>query len=432
MRKNFFEDDTSTPALEAIAFQNPIVFKELTAAYKALEGVNAADIAGDPLLQTVTGIIEHHTGISLIPDTTEFGSGPAVQIPSLNRNNILVESIYRNYISSADGLKMINDADGVARGTVSLRQAKVTGIFTDLKARLFMPASFIADKKFTPEEKAAVTLHEVGHIFTYFEYICRTVKTNQAMAGVAKALDGTNTVDEREAVLITMKRKFNLKDLDTKTLAKSNDKRVAEVVLISNIIMEARDELGANIYNTTSFEYLSDDFAARMGAGAYLATALDKIFRSHHHISYRSGPTYIAVEAIKLGFLLSPLWAPHAIVTRLAISASLSMLAMDGNGDNTYDRPGARMTRIRNTLMEALKDKTLSDEERKEYETDIETVDDISKSINDRRQWLGAMWDFIWPGARKARTQEKLQQDLEELARNDLFLKSSQLREITN
>ena len=84
-----------------------------------------------------------------------------------------------------------------------------------------------------------------------------------------------------------------------------NNKKVAEIVIITNIVKETVSELGCNIYDFSTWEYLADQYAARHGAGRYLATGLEKTYKSIGDISFRSTSNYLAMEALKVFLIIT-------------------------------------------------------------------------------------------------------------------------------
>lgn len=413
-------------AAEAIDFQSPLFFKELTLAYQELKGKKVKEAEDGDFAAGVIGIIKRHTNMVIGMD---FGSyDPCVEIPMVDKNNILINNFIRNYTNSADGIKLIAEAGGVARGTVSLKTGKVTGIWTNLNVTIHMPTKMLVGDKYSAEECAAITLHEVGHILTYCEFITRTVTTNQVLAGLSKALDGSGSIEQREAALISVQKALSLKELDVKALAKSRGSNVAEVVVIANEARKVESELGHNVYDFNTWEMLADQYAARLGAGRYIVTGLDKLYRGMFNISFRSTPAYLAMEALKFAILIGTMYAGPA--AHLMANIVVLMFAMDGSGDGTYDRPGARFQRVRNQLVEALKDKKLPKKDIERFQADLVAVDDVLARVNDRRQLIGVVWDTLVPSARRSYNQERLQRELEDLALNDLFVKAAKLKQV--
>ena len=409
---------------ESILFQvNSQLFKELILSFKALQKEAKDKISDSELVTNISKIIKHHTGLNVTLNIAN--NNPQVTIPMVNKNNVLVNSVIRNVVSSSDGLKIIAESKGAAKGSVNLKTGEVSGIFSEVSSTIDMPTYMFTTMQFTPEEISAIVLHEIGHLVVYYEYMSRTVSTNQALAGVSKALDKSGTVEEREAVLITAKTALRLKDLDAKLLAKSNNKKVAEIVIITNIVKETVSELGCNIYDVSTWEYLADQYAARHGAGRYLATGLEKIYKSIGNISFRSTPTYLAMEALKVLLIISPIMLLITAESMLGLGMVLMMLDSD---NPTYDRPGERIKRIRDQIVENLKDKKLDKDDIERLNADIAAIDVILKEVDDRRQFISVLWDIVSSTSRKARNQESLQKELEDLIVNDLFVMASKLK----
>lgn len=419
-------------SLESIDFQGESLFlKELALTLKEMKGMKQSAVDESNHGGRLSAIIRHHTNMNL---TVSLGDqDPCVEIPMVNKNNVLINSFIRNWFNSDVGLKMIGNAeDGVVRGKVNMKTGKVSGVFSDIQTTIHMPVVMLVGTKYTEQEIAAIILHEVGHIFTYFEFMSRSMTTNQALAGMAKALDGSGDIKEREVIFMTVKKTLGLKDLDTAELLKSNSNKVAEMVVLTNVVKKSQSELGSNVYDFSSWEYLADQYAARQGAGRHLVTGLDKLYRGHFNISFRSLPTYLAFEALKAMLLVGSI----ALITTGAgmhlggygLQGTLILTAMDGSGDGTYDTPGARFKRVRNQIVENLKDKKLSKDDTERLHADLKAIDTVMESVEDRRQLFGVLWDFISPSARKAWNQKTLQKELEDVAVNELFVKASQLK----
>ena len=101
-------------ALESIDFQSGTLFAELTMAYEALRKVPKKDVSDSEEAQNLSAIIAHSTGLKL---SFEFGDvGPAVEIPAISKNNVLINSYIRGFASSSDGLRLIGEAGGMVRG----------------------------------------------------------------------------------------------------------------------------------------------------------------------------------------------------------------------------------------------------------------------------------------------------------------------------
>lgn len=405
--------------MEMLDFQNKDFFRNLTYQFSELKKKSASELLDIGASAELSTEIKNFTNLTFLFQIDK--NGPCVHIPEVTKNNILVNDIIRSYIPDAVGKTMVEQAGGILSGTVDLAKGKVTGCFTNIQHIIHFPAKMIASADFSAEELAAACLHEVGHIFTYYEYITRTVRTNQVLDGVAKTLSSTNEPKEIEAVLISARKALALDDLNAKQLAKSTNKKVIELVVLTKAVESARSQLGSDIYDINSWEMLADNFAARHGAGRYLVTALDKLQR--FNISYRSTGSYIFLEALKLlsliaGFVFAG--TGSILLGRIGFISFISMFTMDLNSED-YDRPGARTKRIRDQVIMRLRDKTISREEREALNSDLKVIDESLAHVNDRLQWFTVLGGFLFRSIRSRYKQERVQQELEYLVSNDLF-----------
>lgn len=410
--------EPTTISQESISFQPSTFFKELTMVIAEMKEQPAKQLPDSDFVLRLSGIIKHHTGLKI--DVVVDNYQPCIEFPFVDKNNILINDWMRNLIDSHDGMKMIGTADNIVRGTVNLHTAKVTGVFTEVGAKMHLPFDMFSSSKFDASEIAAIMLHEVGHLFTMYEFMSRTVRTNQVLAGLSKVLDKTGSIEEREIVFAKTAEALKLKKDDLPPLGTTSDKSYAELVIVSNLARQTKSELGANIYDMNTWEYLSDQFATRQGAGRECFTALAKLYKGHRE--FRSTAMYIFVEAVKVLLLLL---VPFGGFT---LGSFVLMIMMDAEGDGTYDEPVARLRRIRGQIVENLKDRNLSKDDQKRLTDDIAVMDNFLATTNERRQLFGVITDFLSPWNNDSRRFVKLQKDLEGIALNDLFVKSAQLK----
>lgn len=405
---------------ESIAFQNTTFFDELTLAFDEVKNLKETDVGDSEPIYRISKIIKNHTNLNITIDA-ENDYPPCIDIPNIDRNNPLINAAQRAIVNSTDGLTMIESSNEVLHGTVNIKTAKVSGVFSDIKAKMYLGKAFIQGNKYSSQELAAITLHEVGHLFTYFEFITRTVRTNQVLAGLSKILDGSENQEKREVALLSAKKALKLDKLDLSQLKDVNTK-TTQVVLIDALVKETRTELGYNLFAESSWEYLCDQFSARHGAGVHLATALSKIYKSQYNISYRSLAVYLAVEMIKV-----------ILISNLAFLGILFLVVMfDSQDGGGYDLPSARLKRIRDQATQYLKNKQISDVERRRILDEIESIDKLLAEMTNRKQLFTYIHEFFSKRTRDERAYRKLQYDLEDIAMNDLYVKAAEFKLMGN
>ena len=135
----------------------------------------------------------------------------------------------------------------------------------------------------------------------------------------------------------------------------------------------------------------------------------------------------MALEATKLLSLgLSTLIAATAAIagtTLFGMLIILSTIFLVGRDLNTkdYDRPLFRLKRIKEQLVERMKDKRASKEERKQLAESVEHIDGLLKDYNTRTSVLVKLAAVVSTSVRNRYKQEQLQSELESLASNELF-----------
>lgn len=410
-------------SIESIQFQSSRFFNQLSLGFEQLRELSAADrgkAKGQAVIEGIQTTIKDFTGFKIAISLGDWG--PAIEVPTLDRNHPFLSPDVRKYVNRADGLAILSHASEAIKGTVNLQTGKVTGVFTDRIYSMFFPTEMLSSR-YTDGECAAGTLHEIGHHFTYCEYAARTVTTNQVLAGMAKALDKSENIKERELVLRKVKDVLRLKELDPEQLAHVKDDKAVETVVLTNIVQQSRAEIGSNVYDMTTWEALADQYASRQGAGADLVTALYKLNKGH--ISQRGAVGYYALEGLKLSlFAASVFFLPLSIVPLIMVLAD--------SQDLTYDTPEVRYKRIRNQLVEALKAKNIPQPDKKAYMDDLAAVDAVIETVKDKEQFFGWLYNLVSSKYRKRINDVELAQELESYASNNFFVEALKLSHLAD
>lgn len=427
MRQKLFQ----AVGMESIRFQNGVFFNELTNLiedfredyHNEISNNDKSYLEADPI-QPIIKCIKHHTGIN-----THFvlEGGPSVLVADIQHNSVLMNEFRKNYFSNKDSEKAMRDAETKSMlGTVSLENSKVTGLFALMENEMYYPLSMLNKRSgFTSEELAAIMLHEVGHIFTGFEFASRSVSTNQLIARIANEFSNLDSKEKRHTLLVSAKKKLDLEELDTEALSKVNTGEEVAIVLLKRCSVENFSLLGYNLYDQNSWEYLADEFATRHGAGKHIITGLDKLFRQYGHMSYRSNVKFIIVEIIKLIVFVASLVAFITPLIFLGIYAIMNVVLTDSRSVD-YDDPKARFNRVKNQYVELIKNTKLPKEKIKSLIDDIEFIENKFLSVmKDRTSVFGMIYDFF---SSKGAKERELQKDLENLIFNDLYVKAAQLK----
>lgn len=406
-------------ALEAVKFQiQPILFEAITQNVKKIRAekdytpTSAAS-------KELSAVIHRTTGLNVIVGYEESSeTNASVYLPDLDRNHPIIIQGRKVHLGNREAISLLRGSGALQLdGSVDILTGKVGGIYQEVECTIVLTTGLVEDVGFSHEEVAAILLHEMGHIMTYFEYIHRTVTTNYALLAVAEEITQSDTQKRIQLIDATSKH-FNYEADDLEGLKDAKSKDVAYSILLTRHIRKTRSELGSNLYDRRGCEHLADQYAARMGAGSSLVTALAKFHRRNP--SRYSTAQFVLFEGMKVALVLLSSLVINPVVL------VLMMVAYDPT-NKIYDDPEARMRRIRNELLGGMKNKALPKARRELLKKDLEIVDQAIVNYDDRRSFYEFLYTTFLPGTRKQTKQMVHQQELEALANNELFSKAMNL-----
>lgn len=427
-------------ALEAIEFQSGAFFKELTLNLEPYfvknNGLSKEEqhVLGDALDR----VILKHVGMKSKVEFTHFGT--CVYVPDITARHIL-QNDWGHFLSAKDGMKMIEHAgeNNMSVGIVDLKRSRLSGDFSKYEVVINVDLMFFRGSFMSASECAAVILHEIGHWFTYCELMDRVITGNMLLEGLNRVLAGGDA-SEKEIAIKKAADIVEMDDLVFQDLQKSTSDKAVITVFITHVGKKAASREGHSFYDSNTWEMLSDQFAARHGAGRHVVTALDKVF-SRFGSRQRAGSfLYYFGEIMKL---LSPILmivtAAVVLVNIEIVLASILLLwysyfaitlEYQEDGAPVYDKPKDRFLRIRRQLIEQVKNPDLSVEVVKSLAEDVKIIDEVISDYAERANWLESIDNFLFKSSRRRRDSTNLQRDIEKLAMNDLFLSAATLRTI--
>ena len=408
-------------SLESIAMQSGEFFGMLAE--------NIAFLRNDGRYTTATikesGIMENirlQTGLNVNVNVRKLNSmGAYVILPNVDKNHPFLRSEFRQFLSSDVGVSALNFKNAAPKGSVNTQTGKVSGWFSEVPIEMVLSHELLNNPAFTSEEIASVCLHELGHLFTYFLHLGSTVVSNLAVTAAAKQIVGAKDYSERLYVLDEAERTLGIEIPNKEAMAKitaDKESNGVQTVMLTSLVEKQRFETGFNLYELRSCEQIADQFAVKHGSGAHLASALDKIYRTYGHRSYRNRMMHVLLEILKLSLFIIGIWIGFVI--------PLLAYVLIGNPlDKSYDDPKQRLEFIISTLTEDIKSRQLPEERRKQLVNDIEVVKSIAKNADDKRTLNQIFWQYCRSEGSAAAKQEKLAKAIQEFTSNSLFLSAS-------
>lgn len=400
--------------LESIAMQDGKCFNELSDEIKRFR--RAGDYSTEAVSKAqFSNIIKEHINLNTEISVVKGERGAYVLIPKGTTR----DGLSQHNVSSYEVMTTwVDVAGGKLRGGLDPKRARVSGFFSNLLFTIVLGEKLLLDN-YTDEEIAAILLHEVGHAY----YFCHfTGHYFRGAAAIETGLKRIYSDTPHEKRTIELRRLRDVCGID-KSFGVDKmtdiDKDGAEVVFLTALVTNPSKSINnSELYDFRNFEQLADIFAVKMGAGAHLATGLDKIQRKFGSYGIQSRTLNTIVQLISLIALL---------LTATTISGLIMMLFRQDI--KIYDDPKDRIIFAKQQLIEELKNLPRTDTAlRKKL---LEQIDEYDKVINNITMYFSL---FRWANEnlsifnRILKKQEHTNKTLEELMNNDLFVHSARLQ----
>lgn len=309
------------------------------------------------------------------------------------------------------------------KGFIDLKNARVGGYLADVKNYLITDFFTLKKEGIEARELVAIILHEVGHAFTGLENHHRLTTTNSTIADILDSLND-NQVERAQYIF---KKHFNEKDLESSYLGNKNEIVDFYGKLAGVYLKEIRSQFINGKYDQTNFENLADSFASRFNVGKELVSGLEKLHRNHG-VTYentRSVFFTLMLLDVLVSILVLVVLGPFAVV----LAGYLFICVYHGNaGHMTYDFPIERYTRIRNNIVNNLKQRDLPDSLMRNLLEQYSFIDEVVNRSMHFKGVLPSIADFFIPTNRENKFHIELQQTIENGLNNSLFISSAAIR----
>ena len=425
---------------EAIAYQHDSALHnqltDLVIGMRAL-GTYTQDIANREAAETA---VFKASGISIRLDiVSSVVPNAGVYVPDLDKNHPILNNYMRGYRANTDLAKVLNFTNGKFVGVVDKKKGKFLGDFSKMRIPVFITTALLSNEWFSPGEVAAAIMHEVGHVASYFERILDITSMNYAAAYVAERILKTGTDVERIKLISEFEKNTNTVIRDKETIVESENGQAIFTHLVLEATKQRRNEEGDEVYSFRGFEFSSDQFVTRHGAGRDLSTLIAKLDNMSLGRSSQPWVLHIAIQLSLAGLAVAGIVMGSAAVGSiimtfpniqnigLALLAVLWILkATGGDYVKIYDDPKERLVRIRNEMVGQLKEAETT-AQREQLVHDIAFVTEAMKATVDKPTWYEFVRTYLPTDYRKEKNSREFQQTLEKLMNNDLFVAAATL-----
>lgn len=389
--------------------------------------------AGKLDTKRIADVIKRHTNL-----TVQVGMDSSLQPnayvipPKIDKNHPLINEWRRAFAQNTDGVNAVNFAGGGAIGAVDFETGKVSGVFAKLTSDIYITKGAFeryGNLVLTSAEVTAMLIHEIGHTMSYFATLGQTFRTAFILDGFVREAMKVNEPNARFKLIKDFEESTGVTISDKNTVSESENAGAITTVVLSDIVESSRSQFGTTLYDMRSWESLSDQYAARQGCSADLATALDKLMGIYEPMYYRGTFKYLMVEIAKvLGVLL--LITANALLLNIIGLVIIFVMLSASPHEREYDNPHERLTKLRNELIAQLKSKNIASERSTSLLADIEVINRVMENIKDRHSFFEKFWLIISPYTRRQVKMGKEIQELEQLVNNDIFVEAAKLKKL--
>lgn len=430
-----------TASMEAVRYQGKsLFFQELTLIYEQMKETNSITTKAMQAYE-LDKTIRKHTGLltnTKVGVTLDMLFNACAMPPRLNPNSpfdaIYVDlgwgDVLKDYVLNEKKLRKLQDS---LTATLDRNKGRVSGLFSKISLDLTIGRELI--RTLPASQVAAVTLHEIGHLFTFFEILVDTTLSNLAIGAASEALANATSPVEKLAIVHSYERARDKKVSDPKALSEAAlNKEGYQAVLIRELYSEtARSGTGTPLYDFVGSEFAADHFASMHGAGRDIVLALEVIDRMIGYNTRQSQMSWMITQAIGTVVVLAATAGVVVMPLLLFIPLTITLVLLNPKqAHDSYDPPKARAQRVRNNLVQVLKNRTLDPEDRDAVIADIEFIDKLTEDMVDRQSLLMLIWGSLTPYRRKQYKQIQFQKELESVINNNLFISAGKLNQMTS
>ena len=309
------------------------------------------------------------------------------------------------------------------KGYIDMKNARVGGYLSEIKHYLIVDFFALKNAEIEPLELTSIILHEVGHAFTGLEYHHKLETTNSTIADVLNEINNNNP----DKAVYIFKRHFSQKEFEEISVSNSSEINDFYGKIALAYLHEIKTQLGNSKYDETNFENLADSFATRFNLGKDLVSGLNKLNKRYGLVYENNRMTYSILLFIDL--LLNILFlALFKIPGAIIMMAVIVVLYNSDNSNMTYDFPLERYNRVKNGIINNLKNINLPDQLVKDLLAQFVFINEtIEKSMyfKDVKSYIA---DILLSSNRNNNYYINLQQSIENNLNNLLFVKAAMLK----
>ncbi len=418
-------------AMESIAFQDKGFANSLTKYFQSIldNYKNGHDAQNSEERDQIVKLTFERTGIKI--NLTIDGDNSFTYLPEINNGHIFKHHWFRETANNDENVLLNRMKLFKQTSYVDLKNARVGGFFSEIESPIYVGYDLLKMSKLNAAEAAAAYLHELGHVFTTYEYLSSTITGNIALSTAVRALN-KNDSKKYEFVLKELGKTISNNDQMFAELNEVTDKSVVTTLIIGNTQDWYRSESGVSNYDSTTCEALADAFCVRFGLGREIVSGLAKIHKAYGSPEYSNFMrVYSLIQQTMVLYSGPVALILFGLTFPAALAVVFGLFAFFVSGENsrnfTYDDLRVRYLRVKEQIIESLKNNKLS---KTDKQTQLAAISFIEKQIQEVKSVpdvFRVSANFLLPSNRRAKKAIELQRELEQLSANDIFAKAAEL-----
>lgn len=402
--------------LEAVAWQHDHAFKNaLIVEIEKLQKAGVKTTLEAKRVADVSAVLKKYTAPDRDPNKGGFNFEFGIDSATYENAGVFPPYIIDNHSSGSwaygdDLNELFKGKSGrYTTSVVSRKNNYVSGDICNLPISVYITVGLLQRN---PELVAEVILHEVGHAYTFVEYLVDEVTFHKEMRNFIEEFNNAATNDIRINLLSPRISKEDLDNLPKDELTSINGELVYTLCYKNN--RKLRSATGSDVYDRRQFEALADEYAVRMGSGVQLAQWLSE---TPSYTRYPRFDRFLAyTSAVSIGLITIATAIPSMGLIPLAV-----LLGLSGIGHDIYDNPFERIKRIQTELTGALRDPNLPKPTAQMY---LERLKQIQELVDNRQDVVSGLHILKYVLSSKYRKNVKqldLEKEMERLFNSNLY-----------
>lgn len=347
-------------------------------------------------------------------------------------------------------------------GSVDLKTSKVNGLFAKETAFISVGWVFLVTNILTDEEVAASLCHEIGHVFTNFEFVADLVTFNHTLRALVNTTVSKIPTTQKTVIFKEILEGEELSQIvEAKELARLESPNAVAAWVGEAKLRKIQSEYGLDQYDMTTNEGLADQFASRHHFNKALVSGLVKIIAIAGEDIKAKNIRQAALEKARIvsdvfgyGAMAVGVTAGLAgipILVGVAIASSVisavariwsftlggAFTRVNVTQESIHDSGITRLRRLKEDMITKIKDPKLPKDEVQDALSCIAQVDRYLEGV---KKFEGSTLDQVFFNGLfiiekafvKRDKQEAIARQLEELMNNDLFVRASELKLIAD